>query len=157
MHTHERGRRTDAPITIEYAANFSPGRFGYLLGFGTLVTLITRSVLARTRFGRLPILKPFLSRSAAITLTIISSAWMLRILVCLNTNLFLRPFKPLVYQHPLLLCPYCSFLLSPPLLLHCDALMNGALSFSIDTCMIAPPKAPNNSEPGPSIAAIARQ
>ncbi|KAG0267790.1 hypothetical protein BGZ95_002774 [Linnemannia exigua] len=80
LHTHERGRRTDSPITIEYAANFSPGRFGYLLGFGTLATLIARSVLARTRVGRWPLLKPFLSRAAAITLTIISSAWMLRIL-----------------------------------------------------------------------------
>ncbi|KAF9908320.1 hypothetical protein EC991_009964 [Linnemannia zychae] len=80
LHAHERGRRTDTPITIEYAANFSPGRFGYLLGFGTLATLIARSVLARTRIGRSPLLKPFLSRAAAITLTIISSAWMLRIL-----------------------------------------------------------------------------
>ncbi|KAF9089463.1 hypothetical protein BGX23_006649 [Mortierella sp. AD031] len=80
LHTHERGRRTDTPITIEYAANFSPGRFGYLLGFGTLATLIARSVLARTRVGRSPLLKPFLSRAAAITLTIVSSAWMLRIL-----------------------------------------------------------------------------
>ncbi|KAF9123410.1 hypothetical protein BGW39_008994 [Mortierella sp. 14UC] len=80
LHAHERGRRTDTSITIEYAANFSPGRFGYLLGFGTLATLIARSVLARTRVGRWPFLKPFLSRAAAITLTIISSAWMLRIL-----------------------------------------------------------------------------
>lgn len=80
LHTHERSRRTDTPITIEYAANFSPGRFGYLLGFGTLATLVARSVLARTRVGRMPILKTLLSRAAAITLTVISSAWMLRIL-----------------------------------------------------------------------------
>ncbi|KAF9541377.1 hypothetical protein EC957_003107 [Mortierella hygrophila] len=80
LHTHERGRRTDTPITIEYAANFSPGRFGYILGFGTLATLIARSVLARTRVGRMPILKTLLSRAAAITLTVISFAWMLRII-----------------------------------------------------------------------------
>ncbi|KAF9921992.1 hypothetical protein FBU30_007934 [Linnemannia zychae] len=80
LHTHERGRRTDALLPIEYAANFSPGPFGYLLGVGTIATLIARSALARTRVGRNPLLRPLLSRATAIVLTIISSAWMLRIL-----------------------------------------------------------------------------
>ncbi|KAG0366333.1 Mysoin-binding motif of peroxisomes-domain-containing protein [Gamsiella multidivaricata] len=80
LHSHERGRRTDVPMTVEYASKFNPGRFGYALGFGTLATLVARSVLTRTRVGRLPWMKPFLSRSAAVSVALASSAWMLRIL-----------------------------------------------------------------------------
>ncbi|KAF9106558.1 hypothetical protein BGX27_009113 [Mortierella sp. AM989] len=47
LHTHERGRRTDATETLEYTSKFNPGRFGYALGFGTLATLIARSILQR--------------------------------------------------------------------------------------------------------------
>ncbi|KAI1312237.1 hypothetical protein EDD11_003037 [Mortierella claussenii] len=80
VHTHERSRRNDVPMTVEYASKFNPGRFGYALGFGTLATLVARSVLARTRAGRLPWLRPLLSRPAAVSLTLATSAWMLRIL-----------------------------------------------------------------------------
>ncbi|KAG0207613.1 hypothetical protein BGX28_001204 [Mortierella sp. GBA30] len=81
----ERGRRTDSPMTIEYS-KFSPGRFGYL-GVGTVATLIARSVLARTRVGRLPLARPLLSRSAAVSLALASSAWMLRILASQRRNI----------------------------------------------------------------------
>ncbi|KAG0056386.1 hypothetical protein BGZ83_005302 [Gryganskiella cystojenkinii] len=86
LHTHERGRRTDTttanllPMTIEFATKLTPGRFGYALGFGTLAALIARSVIARTRIGRIPWMKPFLGRTAAFTLAFGSTAWMLRIL-----------------------------------------------------------------------------
>ncbi|KAF9917152.1 hypothetical protein BX616_001793 [Lobosporangium transversale] len=80
VHAHERGRRTDIPMTVEYTYKFNPGRFGYALGFGTLVTLVARSVLNRTRAGRISWLRPLLSRPTAVSLALASSAWILRIL-----------------------------------------------------------------------------
>ncbi|KAF9965424.1 hypothetical protein BGZ70_004888, partial [Mortierella alpina] len=97
LHSHgERGRRTDSPMTIEYASKFSPGRFGYMLGFGTVATLVARSVLARTRIGRLPLVRPLLGRSVAVSLALASSAWMLRILA--TQNQALRSLQLLVNQ-----------------------------------------------------------
>ncbi|KAF9402488.1 hypothetical protein BGX21_009931 [Mortierella sp. AD011] len=80
FHTHERGRRTDVVETLEYASKFNPGRFGLALGFGTLVALIARSILVRTKIARLPLLWLLLSRPAAASLALASSAWILRIL-----------------------------------------------------------------------------
>ncbi|KAF8931751.1 hypothetical protein BGZ58_007423 [Dissophora ornata] len=80
LHSHERGRRTDVPATVDYTSKFNPGRFGYALGLGALAMLVARSALARTRAARLPWVKPFLSRSAAVSVALASSAWMLRIL-----------------------------------------------------------------------------
>ncbi|KAF9576436.1 hypothetical protein EC968_008731 [Mortierella alpina] len=103
LHSHgERGRRTDSPMTIEYASKFSPGRLGYVLGFGTVATLVARSVLARTRVGRLPLVRPLLGRSVAVSLALASSAWMLRILQRRNIqatqNQALRSLQLLVNQ-----------------------------------------------------------
>ncbi|KAF9195248.1 hypothetical protein BGZ50_004886 [Haplosporangium sp. Z 11] len=102
LHSHERGRRMDTPITIEYTSRFSIGRFGYVLGFGTVATLIARSVLARTRIGRYPLMRPLLGRSAAVSVAVASSAWMLRILQRRNTqstqNQALRSLQVLVNQ-----------------------------------------------------------
>ncbi|CAO3563292.1 unnamed protein product [Mortierella alpina] len=89
-------------MTIEYASKFSPGRFGYMLGFGTVATLVARSVLARTRIGRLPLVRPLLGRSVAVSLALASSAWMLRILQRRNIqatqNQALRSLQLLVNQ-----------------------------------------------------------
>ncbi|KAF9990561.1 hypothetical protein BGZ75_001125 [Mortierella antarctica] len=103
LHSHgERGRRTDSPMTIEYASKFSPGRLGYMLGFGTVATLVARSVLARTRIGRLPLVRPLLARPVAVSLALASSAWMLRILQRRNIqatqNQALRSLQLLVNQ-----------------------------------------------------------
>ncbi|KAF8982312.1 hypothetical protein BGZ46_001481 [Entomortierella lignicola] len=57
LHTHERGRRTGVVETLEYHSKFNPGRFGLALGFGTLATLIARSLLVRSKIGRLPWLR----------------------------------------------------------------------------------------------------
>ncbi|KAI8599482.1 Mysoin-binding motif of peroxisomes-domain-containing protein [Dissophora ornata] len=54
LHSHERGRRTDVPATVDYTSKFNPGRFGYALGLGALAMLVARSALARTRAARLP-------------------------------------------------------------------------------------------------------
>ncbi|KAG0329283.1 hypothetical protein BGZ99_002833 [Dissophora globulifera] len=102
QHSHERGRRTDMPLTLEYASKFNPGRFGYALGFGTLATLLVRLVLSRTRAARLPWMKPFLSRTAAFSLAFASSAWMLRILqrrnIQVTQNQALQSLQQLVNQ-----------------------------------------------------------
>ncbi|KAF9928833.1 hypothetical protein BGZ65_006087, partial [Modicella reniformis] len=90
-HAHERGRRNhEVPMTIEFSYKFHPGRSGYVLGLGTLATLMVRSVLNKTRIARLPWFRPFLGRSAAaISIALASSAWMLRILALRSLQLLI--------------------------------------------------------------------
>ncbi|KAG0341909.1 hypothetical protein BG004_005861 [Podila humilis] len=54
--SHERGRRTEALTSLEFKASlFHPGPFGYVLGVGTLATIVTRSVLRGTRVASIPV------------------------------------------------------------------------------------------------------
>ncbi|KAG0242402.1 Mysoin-binding motif of peroxisomes-domain-containing protein [Mortierella sp. GBAus27b] len=79
LHTHERGKRNEVPMNLDIS-RFHLGRAGYMLGFGTLATLMAQSALNRTRFARLAWFRPFIGRSAAVSVALASSAWMLRIL-----------------------------------------------------------------------------
>ncbi|KAK3829250.1 MAG: Mysoin-binding motif of peroxisomes-domain-containing protein [Benniella sp.] len=72
LHAHERGKRNEVPMTVDFS-RFHLGRSGYMLGFGTLATLMARSALNRTRFARLPFVRPFLGRSAAISVALASN------------------------------------------------------------------------------------
>ncbi|KAF9977480.1 hypothetical protein BGZ73_005867 [Actinomortierella ambigua] len=84
LHAHERGRRTDGsslPDEIEYNARyFSPGRFGYSLGFGSLVALAAHTVLGRTRIGRTPWFRPMFVRPMATGIALATSLWIIRLL-----------------------------------------------------------------------------
>ncbi|KAG0090080.1 hypothetical protein BGZ92_003719 [Podila epicladia] len=101
VQAHERGRRE--MTSLEFSTSmFHPGPFGYVLGVGTLATIITRSALVRTRIARMPVIRPMLSRSAAVSLALASSLWMLRILQRRNTqttqNQALRSLQLLISQ-----------------------------------------------------------
>ncbi|KAF9168445.1 hypothetical protein DFQ26_007576 [Actinomortierella ambigua] len=84
LHAHERGRRTDGnslPDEIEYSARyFSPGRFGYSLGFGSLMALAAHTVLGRTRIGRAPWFRPMFVRPMATGIALATSLWIIRLL-----------------------------------------------------------------------------
>ena len=94
-----------------------------MLGFGTVAALVARSVLARTRVGRLPLVRPLLGRSVAVSLALASSAWMLRILVgltCMTALLMTRVGMGMAIEHgpaegslyaiviPITISSYCS-------------------------------------------------
>ncbi|KAG0234797.1 hypothetical protein BGW41_000976 [Actinomortierella wolfii] len=84
LHAHERGRRAEGnnlPDEIEYNARyFSPGRFGYSLGFGSLVALAAHTVLGRTRIGRAPWFRPMFVRPMATGIALATSLWIIRLL-----------------------------------------------------------------------------